>query len=369
MASYILQKIAAIDIEKQRVGSGRLVGQSFLAIPGNDALRWIVPRDSRLGSNVLAQWKPYGAISLFKWCLFRFFYALKIAPLMPGTAIIMSEGLSCAQMPRLTDDTVPVIYVGTPGPQQKAVVTLVNAKNGKSVAVMKVALTAGACTSLLREAEILTFLADVGVKNVPRLLSIDKVNGLSWQSVLPGLLSPKKLTKKHIDWLQNLPQSGGMTSFEEQKKLMCKLVSHNDFKLSAQQVSLLKIAIEKIKSNNPIPLVLVHGDFAPWNLKQNSNGDLAVFDWEDAKIEGLPLWDLCHFYFIQAHLLNSKMTIDKFSSNPLVKTYLVKMGIDRADMLGLMLLYFLFMVVDRSRNTSRAYRAFLIEQVQQVVAY
>jgi hypothetical protein len=39
---------------------------------------------------------------------------------------------------------------------------------------------------------------------------------------------------------------------------------------------------------------IVHGDFAPWNLRTH-NGKLSAFDWEYGDVDGLPLIDEIHF--------------------------------------------------------------------------
>jgi hypothetical protein len=46
-----------------------------------------------------------------------------------------------------------------------------------------------------------------------------------------------------------------------------------------------------------IPVCLVHGDFAPWNLRVAGN-HLLAFDWEYAESGGSPLQDYLHFHLI-----------------------------------------------------------------------
>lgn len=49
------------------------------------------------------------------------------------------------------------------------------------------------------------------------------------------------------------------------------------------------------------PVVLEHGDFAPWNLLRTSRG-LRAIDWEDSRPDGFPGFDLAH-YVIQTGVL------------------------------------------------------------------
>jgi Phosphotransferase enzyme family len=43
-----------------------------------------------------------------------------------------------------------------------------------------------------------------------------------------------------------------------------------------------------------VPVGLVHGDFAPWNLLE-AGRSIGVVDWEEARFDGLPFWDLWHY--------------------------------------------------------------------------
>ncbi|HEX5387005.1 MAG TPA: hypothetical protein VFW66_09920 [Gemmatimonadales bacterium] len=44
-----------------------------------------------------------------------------------------------------------------------------------------------------------------------------------------------------------------------------------------------------------VPSVIEQRDFSPWNVHVAPDGSLAVFDWESAELEGLPLLDLVYF--------------------------------------------------------------------------
>src|SRR5213079_1842599 len=43
-----------------------------------------------------------------------------------------------------------------------------------------------------------------------------------------------------------------------------------------------------------IPSTIVHGDFAPWNLRTHKR-TISAFDWEYGELDGLPLIDETHF--------------------------------------------------------------------------
>lgn len=48
-----------------------------------------------------------------------------------------------------------------------------------------------------------------------------------------------------------------------------------------------------------------HGDFAPWNIKVDRQGEWTALDWERAECEGIPGWDWFH-YVLQREILVRK---------------------------------------------------------------
>jgi hypothetical protein len=58
-----------------------------------------------------------------------------------------------------------------------------------------------------------------------------------------------------------------------------------------------------------VPSTIIHGDFAPWNLRQH-RGHACAFDWEYAELDGLPLFDEFHYQLQVGYLLND-WTLDQ----------------------------------------------------------
>jgi hypothetical protein len=48
--------------------------------------------------------------------------------------------------------------------------------------------------------------------------------------------------------------------------------------------------------------VLMHGDFAPWNIRVGPHGTWTAFDWERGQFPGVPSWDWFH-YVVQTSIL------------------------------------------------------------------
>jgi aminoglycoside phosphotransferase (APT) family kinase protein len=231
---------------------------------------------------------------------------------------------------------------------------------------MKVAMSDRGKESLLREAVTLKKLSDTKVQSVPRFLAIEEDGRRTWQTVVGGRLTSRKLTMAHIDYLLQLPTSESSTTLNEQQELLRISVEKN-FSLFENHRKIIDYAIAAVHGG-VIPLVLVHGDFAPWNLKLQLDGKIAAIDWEEADWFGLPLWDLCHFFLIQAHLFKVNNPVRQLNNSPLIQQYLVKMGIAKKNIVALVLLYILLTVFDAKASCSEAYKKFLLSQIQSLVA-
>jgi len=55
-------------------------------------------------------------------------------------------------------------------------------------------------------------------------------------------------------------------------------------------------ALEQLTAIARVPSVFLHGDPEPQNLIVEEDGEIALIDWENAEVEGPPLWD--HFSFL-----------------------------------------------------------------------
>lgn len=333
----------------------------FFVIPGQNGPRWIVPSCAPLGKSVLAQWQPYNFISKLKWKGLLLIYTLGCLGKIPGVNSVNIRHWDSQQITAMDTSCVPVLYVGTPGPQQKVVVTFVSKDSGRPQAIMKVALGHRANAGLLREATILDELTGNDVLGAPSLLAVEEKGKRSWQTVVTGRLTSRKLTSAHIDLLLHFPKTDKTTTLLEQQKLLQHEIGNNSFfsKKDRRTATLFASMI----CGGQIPLVLVHGDFTPWNLKKLSSGIIAAIDWECANIAGLPLWDLCHFFFMQAHLFKDAQPVKKLAANSLVQRYLTEMRLDKQEFIALVLSYILWVACDREAVYSEAYKEFLLTQL------
>ncbi len=364
-AKSILQKVLAelevIDYQNNPTHHGG----SYLVIPGNAGTRWIIPMQPKFGMPVLNQWQPYGLSSRLKWKLLRLLYRLHLARFIPGVTCITGRDDKSLCAPDTQTEVVPVVYVGTPGAQQKAVVNLVDTGDFRPLSVMKVALSKGAQSSLYREATVLKQLANLGVPYVPLLMQDREEGASTFQTVLSGMPTGRKLTQQHIEWLLALPKTGEVTTLDKQREILQGTLDLCVDQMEPDHKATLVNAIDVVKGQVEIPLVLIHGDFAPWNIIQHPDHSLQVVDWEDAHFDGLPLWDLCHFYYMQAHLFDDMNPTSLLITSNHVSQYMNSLGVHKSLKQQLSLLYCLFQIL-KGKNVSEEYKYFMFDQLSEL---
>jgi len=177
------------------------------------------------------------------------------------------------------------LMVGTPGPAQKLVAQIW--QGGRVVAYLKFGVSDAARAALMNEADVLAALPP-GL--APRLFKKDSLgDGVAILiSPLKGRRASKALTipPQAMQMLKKMQSgsSGEIFSFEEHPWIQ------NTMKMSRDEAQVYKcLCGRKWKA------VLMHGDFAPWNLLLKGDGCCA-YDWESGSRFGFPWMDLIHYY-------------------------------------------------------------------------
>jgi len=199
------------------------------------------------------------------------------------------------------------LFCGSPGPLQKVIIYSPDS-NGIQDKVAKVALQKSADEAIAGEAYWLHKLNGTPLiaKFLPRLLMRGKLNSerqyFSMQS-LPQGISPKLFGKPHYEFLRILAQQNPGVSSWNQSQAYTRLYHRTQSMLPLVNDSLRKLwldaltEIERMIGQTMLPTCIIHGDFAPWNMRQ-IDSELRVFDWEFAENIGNPLQDFLHFHMI-----------------------------------------------------------------------
>lgn len=340
----------------------------FFTVPGQGNLRWIIPDDPRLGIPVLSQWRPYKPWSCIKWKFILLLYSARLLKKLPGIGTLkLNPDKICIHNDKSRQKMVPVVYVGTPGPHQKIVATFMNPVSAMPVNVMKLALKKTARENIIREAEMLKKMAVLNHPGIPKLISIENKGAKTVQTVINGYLTSRKLTNAHIDWLLKLPRFETTTTIDEQKQIIQELITINRHShLSEMERTSVIRAAATLQGKKPIPYLIIHGDFAPWNLKWLAKDKITAIDWEDSHEDGLPLWDLSHFFCIQSHLFGGPDPFKKLNNCPLVTLYIKKMDLNHNDIRPLYILYLIKKIMSSTLLPIHSYRVFLLNQIHRI---
>jgi len=302
----------------------------FWLVPGKgNEPRWILPSEHKFGDLFLHQWRPYDKLSRFKWgCLMGAYkgnmlgWVPDVIPLsiyVPHQSQWQHLGWFLDQPP------VPVIYVGTPVPRRKVVFGLIDVQKNEVASIGKAPLGLMGGDSINYESEILDRMQKEKPGRAPRSLFVDRKNGIATQEFFSGSPTGRILTKHHVKFLIDLAIPGETISLREGLEDFRRQIKNLDH-IDPEDRTVLERVLVEVDDPSLLPAVWEHGDFAPWNLKSASNGSLRAIDWEAASRRGLPLFDLVHFYSIQAFQFGEKELFPK-SFRGLLSQYLERLGI------------------------------------------
>ena len=157
------------------------------------------------------------------------------------------------------------------------------------------------------EADALRTLAGLPATagHVPGLLFSGEVDGayVTAQTPLKGRPAGQKFTPAHARLLESL-RTG-----EIKRAADTELVRELRPRLDALPVNRPELrdaldALLPLLEEMTVPVTVIHGDFAPWNLREHK-GTISAFDWEYAVPGGLPLFDETHYRLQVGYQLNA----------------------------------------------------------------
>jgi hypothetical protein len=292
--------LAALGFE----ASGDESGVPYTVIRGNDGPRWLIPDGSRMARAILAEWRPYGLATHFLWRGLRAAARCGALHLVPGTTRVRLPRDAGTRLLRQLgmegDADPPVILAGNPQATRKLLVFLESRERGR--VVIKAPLSARAHASIGNEAEVLKRLN--GRHGAPRLLSYQKDTAMAMQTYLAGRLGSRRCRPAYVRFLIDLARTGEAISLGVRgHALREQMHAHARY---GESPSPIEAALRLLEEDATLPSALVHGDFAPWNIREMPDGSSTLIDWEAAEWRGLPLHDLCHFFYMQTELFSPR---------------------------------------------------------------
>jgi len=278
----------------------------YVAVTGNGVARWLLPAGRSKLASLLASWRPYRLRSRVAWNAVRAACTIGALAQIPGMSELEVECPRAADWTALgwsgSEAPAPVVYLGTLGPQRKAVVHLVEQATGKCQAVVKVPLTDQAKIAVVREAEVLGALEAEDFESAPRLLYLDRAKGITTQTFIEGRSGTRGMGPEVWRLLRLLMSPIETTSLKTHAGRW-----QQDLGDGAED-SCVTRTIDELQDDSPLPACWEHGDFVPWNIKRSFD-ECSLIDWEDARRNSLPLQDAFHFLHMQDFLFGAQPTL------------------------------------------------------------
>lgn len=291
--------------------------QRLAILPGLDNARWFIPLASpAVSSAAFDLYTPARASARLKRLAARIATHARL-PVWYRDQICIAQRqpppLEAAMSALFPGRSIHVaLSSGAPGDaRNRKTSAAVIDSSGHIAAFLKLAQSE-LCRSLLRnEAAVLRKLpAMLGEDNAiaPRLLFAGEVDGTMTAAQTP--LSGRTISRwgePHVAFLKSLQTARTCPASESPlvQELGERVASLGPLRpeLSA---ALSDVMPELTRCS--VPLTIIHGDFAPWNLRQR-RGRLAAFDWEYGHLGGIPGIDRTH-YLLQTGFLLENWDVD-----------------------------------------------------------
>ena len=261
-----------------------------VALPSWTQPRLLIPVNARRDA-----WAASAFYPAYRWTGRLRRAALRVRALSSMGAVVVThdhEDLLRAYLRDvLPEAQVRAVQVGMPGGAQKLTAQLVDA-SGRVVGFLKCGAHPLSRQRLQIEHDILARLpAGAG----PRALKFGAMG--SFDALL---LAP--VEGQHLR--SSLPPPPALTPFLEalQSTRVLALNDHPWFLRLGSDRDEVAMHLD-VLSKRSWPLVVQHGDLAPWNMLRLRDGRLVAIDWEYGRVDGLPGLDLAQFVLQVAMLI------------------------------------------------------------------
>ncbi len=204
---------------------------------------------------------------------------------------------------------------------------LVNPASGECEAVLKVPLRAAARESIVHESDVLAVMEDEFFTTAPSLLFSDRPRGIATQKFLPGTSGSRRFLSEYQDLLRALLLPDEHTTLAGQA---ISWQSHPLWEtLDKPCLTALATALAEQSETTLLPACWVHGDFAPWNIRQAVRVAPRLIDWETGQRAALPLQDAFHFLHMQQFLFRRRPALFTAAVEALAKSVGISASLSR----------------------------------------
>jgi Phosphotransferase enzyme family len=299
------------DAELKSKGLGYV--RRFAVLPDLKTARWFVPLDSPgVSSAGFALYSPAKFSARLKVAAARLATHSRLSLWYRDEIVIAQRELPPIE--RKMMELFPGVEIrlalssGAPEPARNRKTSIaVIATDGKIVGFAKVAGSELSLRLLRDESRMLPELARRKI-TAPDLIFAEEVDGafVMVQKPLNGKPVTARFGESKQVFLRSL-RSDRMVRASDSSFVTTLAARIENLPASHHELADALHDVLPVLDEMQIPATIVHGDFAPWNLREH-DGQIAAFDWEYAEVDGLPLIDETH-YRIQVGYLLEKWNI------------------------------------------------------------
>jgi Phosphotransferase enzyme family len=279
---------------------------SYVVLSAHGRPRWVLPfAGRRVLRSALVVYTPVTPRGLAAWYGARAVASCGLGRILPGRRLSAHPPLKDAVFP-LVGLEDGHIAAASSFDGRRGVLCVID-HSARVRAFVKLAWSDGFAEGLQREADALERLKGATAIRFPRVIFSGELEGLTTLIITPvrgrPRLRPDRLGQRLVQASAAIfrlgaelrPLSTALPAMETTNPEWSRLVDET------------RNVIEPW-ADRFIPLGLVHGDFAPWNLLE-AGRSVGVVDWEEARFVGLPYWDLWHYAVQTATLTRRSRSI------------------------------------------------------------
>lgn len=247
----------------------------WLGMPAFGRLRWLIPAINNPIEPVSSLAPPTGTLPRIGFNALTYF--TKRFGALPGLVrnVALSQGLIRECQSVLGLSHIDAISIGTIGPRQR--LTLLGRSSDGHPCIAKIGLGEHGGTACESEARALAALANDQwwSPRIPRLLR--KGHWKNRAYVVQSVLQGRPLNSRDTDSLIRMSLDAPSTCV----KTLRIWIEHDALNISGLESLLCLRKIQPLL-DEPVNFGWVHGDWAPWNARLTPQGEMLIFDWEQA---------------------------------------------------------------------------------------
>jgi hypothetical protein len=298
--------ISPLDLDRLGFSETR----EFTALPSFNETRWLMPTaPSRVASRALDVYAAHHRTAKVKKRVVQMLARLGLAHLLGDRLVLARRAKSLLEeeAERIANDSPVYLSVstGTPQAHRKPTIQVMTGR-GQIVAYAKIAASAAARAALNKEIDGLRELGRQPglVGAIPRLVGTFETADVqgAFQSPGPPGSAPTTFGRPHQELLSALAEATRRRLPFRQSVMWRSIdgeMAEIGTRLTPTWQVVLGVSLRRLLDGfgqHEIELGTAHRDFRPRNHRLHRDGRLFVFDWELARPETTPLYDLFDFH-------------------------------------------------------------------------